>query len=113
MEQSFAEKLRIQAKDKKTAMFDDFIKRTVAGVKNCAQEQACEGHFKCEFTTDSMPDAILPYPGSGHEIFNQAILTIINTLRLNLDGCGFSTLLINRSYAYGPPGTSFAIVCKW
>lgn len=113
MEQSFAEKLKIQAIDKRAAILDDFITQTVERVKTYTQSRADQGYFDCEITSNDIPAVILPSSiYSDNDPLKQMILHIIKTLRSNLEECGFTTLTINRSY---PSQTSkaLAIVCKW
>ncbi len=114
METSFAEKLRIQAQDKKAAIREDFITRVVTNIKDYAQARADQGYFQCELTTDNIPDVIFPETYN-KETVNQILLDIIASLRNNLENCRFTTLLINRSYIHSYSGISktFTITCKW
>jgi hypothetical protein len=113
MEQSFAEKLKIQAMDRRAAIFEDFVERIAQTIKQSAERAADEGKFSCRFETGSIPDTLLP------TLWNKTTAeTVANSIgsaiRKKLESCGFTTLEISRNtIGYGSSGRTLKVFCTW
>ncbi len=111
-EASFAEKLRIQATDKKAALREDFIDRTTQSIKVVTERFANEGYLECKLESGSIPEVLL-LPTSNKTQKLQIIEDIILDIQTALKDCGFTKLAITTHTQGFGIGSTLAIHCQW
>jgi hypothetical protein len=121
MEQSFAEKLRIQALDRQTAIFENFINTTVEQVEACAEKRANEGYLNSEFISDAIPKICLSDKAEAltpNECILKALMHIENTLQARLAKYKFTHLYVKGCHTVHidfrrTSVRTININCKW
>lgn len=112
MELTFAAKLRTQAQDKKTAIFEAFIEQTITLVKRTAERQANHGYFECKIESTEIPVVILRTM-AGREERAEIYQHIISNIEDKLQTCGFTKLLVYPKYAGSSSSNAVTVECQW